>query len=90
MRLLQHHLREPYSVYPSKVKSHLPIAIEDSVLLVITNASASLAEVQQPAHPPHLCVALQIHPVCCVCFKVYFFFPDPLKIHASLLVLWML
>ena len=65
MRLLQHHLRgslQGKTVNTSNVKSDLAITIEDGVLLMVTNASASLAEVQQPSHPPHLGVTLQIHP----------------------------
>ena len=41
-------------------RPHLSIAVEDSVVLVITDARSPLAEVEQPSHRPHLLVTLQI------------------------------
>ena len=48
MRLLQHHLIEGKIVdiyHNAALSAHLPIAIEDIVLLMITNAGSSLAKV---------------------------------------------
>ena len=70
MRFLQHHLVKGkiFDIYyNAALSTHLPIAIKDIVLLMITNAGSSLAKVQKSTHPSHLLVFFQIH-LCLVNF----------------------